>query len=87
MYGRLGSIQARGIGQTGHHREAPHGSFPSFIGGCIAACFTQQRAPQRSSDAPNYSCVLTSWFRRITDFPALRDGALREYGTSVGGQG
>lgn len=50
----------------------------------ICACLTQQRAPLRSSGAPNCSCVLTSWFRRITDFPPLRDGALRDCGTSVG---
>lgn len=31
MYDRQSSIQAGGIGQTGLHREAPHGSSPPPI--------------------------------------------------------
>lgn len=86
MYDRHSSIQAGGIGQqasTERRRMAPR---PLSSAAVTIACFTQQRAAAQLRRA-QLSRVLTRRFRRITDFPPLRDGALHEYGTSVGVRG
>lgn len=77
MYERLGSIQARGAGPTGVPERLRRPPFPAFIHVRLYAA--------TGADAPNCSRVLTRRFRRVSDFPALRAGALGQYGTSVGG--
>lgn len=77
MYERLGSIQARGAGPTGVPERLRRPPFPAFTHVRLYAA--------TGADAPNCSRVLTRRFRRVSDFPALRAGALGQYGTSVGG--
>lgn len=55
MYDRQSSIEAGGISQTGVHREAPHGSSPSFIRGCNHRVFY---AATRRRAAPTHPIVL-----------------------------
>ena len=59
MYDHQSPIQERAIGQTGLHRKAPHGLFPSFISAVkLRVSRSNERRCVARSGAPTHLIVL-----------------------------